>query len=71
MASNTVTDHTRGLCGKPDVPNDTPRHVVEENPAHCLCCGHEMQIEEMDSIGMQQGGMYLLVCNFCTEDKRR
>lgn len=69
MTSSSIIDHTRGLCGKPDVPNNTPREIVEENPAHCLCCGNEMEIEEMHSTGMQQAGMYILTCTFCTEDK--
>ncbi len=65
MTTTVSIDHSRGLCGKPDVPNDTPREVVEENPAHCLCCGSEMQVEETSSAGMQQGGMYWLVCPIC------
>ena len=65
METNTEINHTRGLCGKPDVPDNTPRHVVEANPAHCICCGSEMHIEECASLGMQQGGMYWLFCPKC------
>lgn len=58
-------DHTRDLCGKPDVPDGTPRHVVEVKPAHCLCCGSKMSIHECISISMQQLGMYVLSCPTC------
>lgn len=58
-------DHSRGLCGKPDVPEDTPQHVVEEKPAHCLCCGAEMEIGDCSSSGMQGLGMYWLFCPTC------
>jgi hypothetical protein len=64
MCMKTEVDHTRGLCHEPDVPNDTPRAVVEANPAHCLCCHSEMVIEEMsDSFAML--GMFRLVCPVC------
>lgn len=58
-------DHSLGLCSNPDVPNDTPREDLEQNPAHCICCGSDMQIVEMDSLGMQQAGMYRLICTTC------
>lgn len=58
-------DHTRGLCGKPDVPSSTPRHIVEVTPAHCLCCKSEMCVEDCTSEGMNQLGMYSLVCPMC------
>ena len=60
----TATDHSRGLCGKPDIPINTPREVVEQNPAHCRCCGSEMRIVEM-SVGFRLLGMYELVCPTC------
>lgn len=59
-------DHTRGLCGIPDVPQNTPREEVEANPAHCKCCGSEMQIKEPQSVGMQQLDIYMLICPFCS-----
>jgi hypothetical protein len=62
---NSKIDHTRGLCGKPDVPEDLPRDELDRNPAYCLCCGSEMQIEETSSLGMQELGMYWLVCPIC------
>jgi transcription elongation factor Elf1 len=58
-------DHTRGLCGKPDVPENTPKKDVEKNPAHCLCCGSKMNIVNPESISMQQLGVYALVCPTC------
>lgn len=58
-------DHTRGLCGKPDVNKNTPIEKLDGNPAHCKCCGSEMEIRDMNSLGMQQLGMYLLVCKTC------
>ena len=30
MNAEQTIDHTRGLCGTPDVPNDTPRSIVEK-----------------------------------------
>lgn len=65
MTNEQTVNHNRNLCGRPDVPNDTPREVVEQNPAHCLCCGSEMQIVELSGLGMQQAGMYRLVCPDC------
>ena len=59
-------DHSRGLCGKPDIPTENiPREVVEKQPAHCRCCGQTMMIGELGSIGMQQLGMYYLYCTMC------
>jgi len=71
MEQASTVDHTKGLCGKPDVPNNTPRHVVEANPAHCLCCESEMQVEDCTSEGMNQLGMYWLVCPLCPLNERR
>ena len=62
---STKVDHTRGLCGKPNVPNNTPMITVVEHPAHCQCCESEMEVREMNSISMQQLGMYRLVCPTC------
>jgi hypothetical protein len=70
MTVQTITDHNRGLCGKPNVPNNTPRSSVEESPAHCLCCGSQMRISECTSEGMQQLGMYWLFCSTCPKDKK-
>ena len=58
-------DHTRGLCGLPDVSTDTPRATVEARPAHCQCCGSAMEVKECSSLGLQQLGMYWLVCPAC------
>lgn len=66
----TAIDHGKGLCGVPDVPDNTPRVVVETNPAHCRCCGAEMSIKECTSIGMQQLGMYWLFCPTCPSAKK-
>lgn len=66
MVTQSEIDHGRGLCGKPDIPeDDTPRKVVEAQPAHCLCCGSEMSIRECSSLGMQELGMYWLFCPTC------
>ena len=67
MSAEQTIVHKRELCGKPDVPNDTMREVVEKNPAHCRCCGSEMIIKECSSTGMQQLDMYLLVCLTCSQ----
>ena len=63
-------DHTRGLCGKPDVLDNTSREAVEKDPAHCRCCGSEMKIEECSSLGMQQLGMLWLICTTCSSAKQ-
>ena len=68
MNQRAIVDHTRGLCGKPDILDDTltlPRWVAEENPPHCRCCGSEMRVEECSSVGMGQLGMYWLICPAC------
>ena len=63
-------DHARSLCGKPDVPENTPRENLKDKPAHCLCCDTEMLVKETSSTGMQQLGMYWLICPVCpTEEK--
>jgi len=58
-------DHSRGLCGKPDVQKNTPRDEVEKNSARCLCCGSKMEIHDPTSVTMQQLGSYALVCPKC------
>ena len=65
MISDTKIDHSRGLCGKPDVPKNTSREFIESTPAHCQCCGSIMKIEECTSLGMQQAGMFWLICPVC------
>jgi hypothetical protein len=65
MSNLVACDHTRGLCGKPDVPNDTPREVAELNPAHCLCCGSDMLVKDTTSLAMNELGMYWLICPVC------
>ncbi len=70
MRRELEPDHERGLCGKPDIPNNMPREEIEKNPAHCLCCGSEMAIKDCSSMGMQQLGMYILVCPTCPPEKQ-
>jgi len=67
-AKNVLTiDHTRGLCGKPDVDTEKhlPRSEAEANPPHCLCCGSKMRVKNCDSEGMNRLGMYWLICPAC------
>ena len=71
MEQVSIIDHTRGLCGKPDVSNNTPRHVVEANPAHCLCCESEMRVEDCTSEGMSQLGIYWLFCPTCPSKEQK
>lgn len=68
MCNDRIIDHTRSLCGKPDVPNNTSREELLLHPAHCLCCGTEMQVEEVSSVGMQQLGMFWVVCPVCPSE---
>lgn len=58
-------NHGRDLCGKPDVPRDTPKEVAEKTPPHCLCCGNTMRIVSADSSVMGQLGVYAVVCDYC------
>lgn len=52
----TVTpDHTLGLCGEPN------------EDGYCKCCLREMKREECSSFGMQQAGMYWLICQYCSD----
>ena len=64
-------DYSRGLCSKTDVPNNTPRENLKDKPAHCLCCGAEMLVKETSSLGMQQLGMYWLICPVCPPEDRK
>ena len=53
----THPDHTRGLCGKPDMSKygkakddfTIAREVVEADPPLCRCCGHTMRVVEMSA----------------------
>lgn len=59
-------DHSRGLCGKPNVEKGIlSRKEAETNPPRCLCCGSEMEIVEMASSELQQLGLYKLICLEC------
>ena len=72
MPGQIACDHSRGLCGQPDIPDNSPRSVravVEANPAHCLCCGSEMSISECTGLDMQLLGMYWLFCPTCPPRK--
>jgi hypothetical protein len=69
MSRKLKIDHSRGLCGQPDVGDTIAREEVEKNPAHCRCCGSEMQIKECGSSGMQQLGMFWLICPTCPPPK--
>lgn len=61
----SCTSEGTGLCGQPDKPNNTPRASLGTTPAHCRCCGSEMETSDCSSLGMQQLGMYILVCPTC------
>ncbi|KKU93947.1 MAG: hypothetical protein UY26_C0003G0097 [Candidatus Jorgensenbacteria bacterium GW2011_GWA1_48_13] len=65
MPPFTLVDHSRELCGKPDIPEETPREVVERKPAHCLCCGSEMSLEDPPTEGQIIRGEYRFVCPVC------
>jgi hypothetical protein len=60
--------HNKDLCGKPDIPNDTPRAAVVANPAHCLCCEAVMVMKECTSLVMEELGMYVLECPNCPSE---
>ena len=76
--SNTVTDvdHTRGLCGEPNLTSyglsdediakrNLPREIAEKNPPTCLCCGAVMNVRDCSSDDMNRLGVYLLTCSSC------
>ncbi len=63
-------DHSRGLCGKPDVPANTPLEEAKEARPHCLCCGAEMQIVT-DGGSLEQLGVYALVCPDCPPEEKK
>lgn len=66
-----AVDHSRGLCGIPDLPiENTPRIVAETRGAKCQCCGSAMFIQECTSIGMQQLDMYWLMCPICPPNEK-
>ena len=60
-------NHSRSLCGKPDIPSGQilPQEEAEIRPPKCKCCGSRMVVKECSSIGMQQLGMYWLICEVC------
>lgn len=64
MCEKKGIDHSRGLCGNVANTNIT-RGECEQNPPHCLCCDSPMMIEECSSMGMQQLGMFRVVCPNC------
>ncbi len=70
IVTSAKIDHACGLCGKPDVPENTPLQKVQEKPAHCLCCGSEMRIVEPTSVSMAQLGVYALVCDACPKRRK-
>ncbi len=75
-ATPTKVDHSRNLCGEPDLTTyglspeavakkSLPRSVAEHNPPSCLCCGSTMKVEDCTSEDMNQLGMYWLLCPTC------
>ena len=59
-------NHTRGLCGTPDLPPNTPLEIAIQSPPHCMCCGNKMRVVPAESVSMQQLGIYRVVCDFCS-----
>jgi|GEM_PF-270569 len=65
-----IVGHSRGLCGVPDVSLNIPKEDVLKNPAHCLCCGSEMEICEPESVTLRRLGSYALTCPTCPPPER-
>lgn len=63
-AKKQEIDHTRGLCGKPDVPPNTPRFEAR-GKARCRCCNSLMDDVDAPSVSMQRLGVYALICPTC------
>ena len=63
--------HRVELCGKPDVPPDTPLKTAQVKDIHCKCCDKKMTIVQPKSLSMQQLGIYALICNFCSKSKKK
>ena len=64
MTSETVVDHSRGLCGEPDYSANDVLDLLKY-PAHCLCCGAEMKIERHVNLLAQLFGIFMVVCPVC------
>jgi len=62
-------DHTRGLCGKPDIPDGTPLEEARKNPPHCLCCGSTMKVIA-DGGSLEQLGVYVVLCPTCPKEEK-
>ncbi len=65
MVAKILFNHSRGLCGKPDIPNNTSFEIARANPPHCQCCGATMRVIDSLSLSFQQLGMYEVVCPTC------
>jgi len=64
MSTETLVDHARGLCGKPDIQTmDLAVAIV--TPPHCLCCGAAMLVHDDLSLSLQQLGMFTVTCPDC------
>lgn len=62
-------DHTKGLCGKPNIDINTPLEEAKKIDIRCLCCDTKMQIVA-DGGSLEQLGVYVVICPFCpSEDK--
>ena len=57
-------DHSRGFCGVPDVPKDTPLEEARKNPPHCKCCSTKIEIHT-DGGSLEQLGVYAVTCPIC------
>ena len=63
-------DHSKGLCGIPDnKATFLSREDAEANPPKCKCCRHRMVVRDCTSEGLNQLGMYWLICEFCSAKK--
>lgn len=65
-----MPDHTRGLCGKPDVGANYTFEEAKRNPPYCLCCRAEMKVVEASSAFIRQLGAYLAICPICSKQRK-
>ena len=64
MNHEVVIDHSLGLCGKPDQTNMTWEEA-QQSPPKCCCCKQPMHPVECVSFGMQELGMFHVLCMHC------
>ncbi len=70
MTIGLAVDHSRGLCGKPDVDNESLKDLWDIAlcvPIHCKCCGSIMTGPSApDDLNPDN---FYLICRFCPKQE--